>query len=114
MMTRDDRTVIINIGKDYSPIPFGRYRTDSKFSAEKFRDDILIPALEKFETVIVELDDVRMSYGSSFLEETFGGLIRRGYSSDAILNKIEIRTEFSDYEVEIENYIKRAEKAVAH
>ena len=114
MKTRNKETVIINIGKDYSAIPFGRYRTDSKFSAEKFRDDVLIPALEKYDTVVIELDDVRMSYGSSFLEETFGGLVRRGFSAKDILRKIKVETELDDYRTEIKNYIDRAEKSVAH
>ncbi|WP_418140237.1 STAS-like domain-containing protein [Marinobacter sp. MA] len=114
MTASKQATVVINIGRDYSPIPFGRYRSDGKYSAEKFRDDILIPAMRNNKLVIIELDDVRMSYGSSFLEETFGGLIRRGFSSREILEKIEIRTELSDYRTEIQNYISRAEQAVAH
>lgn len=114
METKGNDTVIINIGKDYSPIPFGRYRTDGKYSAEKFRDDVLIPALKQYRNIVIQLDDVRMSYGSSFLEETFGGLIRKGFSSREVKERIKIETRLSDYRMEIQNYIARAEQAVAH
>jgi hypothetical protein len=70
----------ISIAGDFSPYPAGRGRRDGDFSAEKFREDILIPALreamESGDRVIVVLDGV-YGYSSSFLEETFGGLVRR-------------------------------------
>ncbi|WP_337519562.1 STAS-like domain-containing protein, partial [Desulfovibrio sp.] len=61
----------INIANDFSVFPGGRYRSDGEFSGEEFRDNILIPALQKYQQVIVELDGTR-GYGSSFLLEVFG------------------------------------------
>lgn len=70
----------INIAKDFSECPSGRYRTDGPASGEAFREDILWPALQNFDVVIVTLDGTE-GYGSSFLEEAFGGAIRKKYVS---------------------------------
>jgi hypothetical protein len=70
----------ISIATDFSRYPAGRTRKDGKFSAESFREEVLIPALrqaqEKGGRVVVLLDGV-YGYSSSFLEETFGGIVRR-------------------------------------
>jgi hypothetical protein len=70
----------LSIASEFSKYPAGRTRRDGPYSAERFRDDILVPALkgaaEKGGRVIVILDGV-YGYSSSFLEETFGGLVRR-------------------------------------
>ena len=69
----------INIARDYSKTPGGRYRKDGKFSGEDFRENFLIPkylmAKESGEQLIINLDG-GYGYGSSFLEEAFGGLVR--------------------------------------
>ena len=75
---------IIDIGSDFSKKPFGRYREDGKFSGSRFRDEILIPALDAHEKVEIYLDGV-ISFGSSFLEESFGGTVRTGkYTSEEL------------------------------
>lgn len=68
----------IVIGTDFSDTPSGRYRDDGPFSGEIFRDDILVPALKANDRVEVDISGVE-GYGSSFLEEVFGGLVRLGY-----------------------------------
>ncbi len=64
---------------DHTRSPGGRYQRDGNFSGEWFRDQILVPALRAAitakEKLFVELDGTS-GYGSSFLEEAFGGLIR--------------------------------------
>lgn len=67
-----------NIAKDFSRYPAGRFKTDGKYSGEQFREDVLIPSLANLrsdEKITIILDGTR-GYGSSFLEEAFGGLIR--------------------------------------
>lgn len=68
-----------SIAKQYTDLPGGRYRLNGSFSGEEFRDDILIKLLEKCikneEELIINLDGV-YGFPPSFLEETFGGLIR--------------------------------------
>jgi len=68
----------INFRKDFSPYPGPCYRQDGWFSAEEFRDDHLIPALKEG-GVSIELDGTRWTYPHSFLEEVFGGAVRKGF-----------------------------------
>ena len=69
----------INIAIDYSKTPGGRYRKDGKYSGQDFREKILIPkyqlSIRQGEKLIINLDG-GYGYGSSFLEEAFGGLVR--------------------------------------
>jgi hypothetical protein len=62
---------------DFTMFPGPRYRKLGKNSGEEFRDEVLIPALMEHNVVGMDLDGV-IGYGSSFLEEAFGGLIRAG------------------------------------
>ena len=66
---------------DHAPFPGGRFERDGPYSGEWFRDAVLAPAIvqatEKGETLKVVLDGAP-GYGSSFLEEAFGGLVRTG------------------------------------
>ncbi len=70
----------INVVKEYTDKPGARYEKQGSNSGEKFRDTILYPkfieAIAKNEILTVNLDG-GYGYGSSFLEETFGGLVRR-------------------------------------
>ena len=66
----------INIAKDYTPYPGGRYPEDGSGNGEDFREKHLIPVFNNQESAIIELDGV-VGYPSSFLEEAFGGLVRK-------------------------------------
>jgi hypothetical protein len=69
----------INIALDYSPYPAGRDEKDGPFGGERFRVDILLPRYKEAKLKGVELEvtlDGVKSFGSSFLEEAFGGLVR--------------------------------------
>jgi len=69
----------IDIARDFSRTPGGRYRREGRFSGEEFREDVLEPAvrrLEKGETLEVNLDSPR-GLSSSFLDEAFGGLVEK-------------------------------------
>ena len=67
----------IVVGRDFSDAPAGRYLTDGPFSGQAFRENCLIPALQAGDVVSVDLSGT-FGYGSSFLEEAFGGLVRSG------------------------------------
>ncbi|MGL4237064.1 STAS-like domain-containing protein [Tabrizicola sp.] len=75
-----DETVKINVATEFSKFPSGRDDADGPFNGTKFRKELLLPrlqeAMQKKVKLVVELDGV-LSFGSSFLEESFGGLIRR-------------------------------------
>ncbi len=99
----------INIANDYTKFPAGRYVEDGPFSGERFRKEILLPALEEGEKVIVELDGA-MGYGSSFLDEAFGGLVREEkMSPDQLCNIIVLKTIDKSLKAEIQDYIQHAE-----
>jgi hypothetical protein len=86
---------LIEVGKDFSRTPGGRYINDGPDSGQLFRDRFLVPELrksiERNERLTVVLDGPR-GYLSSFLEEAFGGLIRYGLFNKAQLkNSLEIK-----------------------
>src|SRR5690554_877039 len=100
----------INVATDYSRYPGGRYRELGKFSGEQFREDLLIPALRTADEVRVILDGT-VGYGSSFLEESFGGLIRAGFNQKELESKLKPVSEspeFATYVEEIWQYIHEA------
>ncbi len=83
----------INVTKQFSEYPAGRYRSDGKFSGEVFRDDWLAPYLSEHDIVEIDLDGA-MGYGSSFLEEAFGGLVRKHHMTPSSLrSKLRIKSE---------------------
>ncbi len=102
----------INIGKDFGRHPIGRTNEDGPFNGTKFRKTHLVPALRKYDRVIVELDDA-VGYQSSFLEESFGGLIREeGFREGFLKNRLEIRTEKPYLRAEAWSYIADAENTI--
>lgn len=103
--------MIINVAKDYSKTPFGRYRDDSPYSAERFREEILIPAFVENpnEEIIVDFSGVMVGLGSSFLEEVFGGLVRSDQVPvDNIYKNLVIKSKLPIYEGRIFSFIAQA------
>ena len=99
---------IISVAKDFSRFPAGRHCVDGPFSGEKFREDKLVPALIQSTKVIIDLDGA-LGYGSSFLEEAFGGLVReKGFRAEDLQTKLELRSSESSLPKEIWGYIKNA------
>ncbi len=103
----------IDIGKDFSDTPWGRYAEDGPFNGSEFRDSILVPALKANDSVEVRIDTVE-GFGSSFLEEAFGGLVREGhFTKDDLSKRLRIKCddeEFSSYVLLIHRYINDAKK----
>lgn len=98
----------INVLRQFSRYPAGRYISDGPFSGEAFREKFLIPALDSGESIEIEMDGAR-GYGSSFLEEAFGGLVRRGHSAKEVLKKLKIISADPYLEKEIKEYIRNAQ-----
>jgi STAS-like domain of unknown function (DUF4325) len=99
---------VVNIARDFSRSPAGRYESDGPYSGEAFRERWLRPALDGSDEVRVELDGA-LGFGSSFLEEAFGGLVRiYGLSPAAIRSKIRIVSRIKTYEDRIWRYIDEA------
>jgi hypothetical protein len=101
--------IAIDIGAQFSDTPAGRFRGDGEYSGEAFRDDVLLPALRAGEVVEVILDNTE-GFGSSFLEEAFGGLVRvHSMDKRDILSRLKFVSEDRYLIKDIVSYIKEAE-----
>lgn len=105
--------IMISIAKDFSSTPGGRFNRDGPYSGEAFRERFLVPALNKGEQIVVDLDDVA-GLPSSFLEEAFGGLIRRGVApAESVIERVEVRAKeraLLPYVMLIKQYMAEAAK----
>lgn len=100
--------MMIKVAEDFSKYPAGRFQSDGEWSGERFRDQVLTPALRGTERVTVVLDGAE-GYGSSFLEEAFGGLVRKGlFSSRDLHERLVILSRREGYMIEIWDYIDNA------
>lgn len=100
---------------DFSEFPGPRYESLGPNSGEKFRDLVLAPAIQKHGAdIIVDLDGT-VGYGSSFLEEAFGGLVRKKQVTPEQAWRIAENLRSEDdpsYIYEIREYIEDAIKEV--
>ena len=60
-------------------------RSDGPYSAESYRDDVLIPALQRYSRVRILIDGG--AYSMAYLEEIFGGIIKAGHFRLADLDR---------------------------
>ncbi len=81
---------ILKICKEFSSTPGPRYEQEGEYSGEAFRKKVLKPfidsALLEKVGLVIDLDGTA-GYGTSFLEEAFGGLIRADGFKFAVLDK---------------------------
>ena len=105
----------INIAHDFSDTPGGRYINEGEYSGQQFRDEILLPkykyAEQHDEKIEINFDGC-WGFGTSFLEEAFGGLVRilkkKGILSRIILVSMEDETIPDN----VIKYIKEAEEKI--
>ncbi len=100
----ENKRITIKIAREFTECPGGRYRKNGPYSGEEFRDDHLIPKINELaegQTLVVDLDDGD-GYGESFLEEAFGGLVRK--MGKSVIEKIEI---ISNDEPELKDTIRK-------
>ncbi|WP_232282498.1 STAS-like domain-containing protein [Photobacterium damselae] len=106
------REMILYI-KDFTKYPGARYKKLGPSSGEEYRDEILLPQIQKHGAdLVINLDGV-FGYGSSFLEEIFGGCVRKGISGTImkeIVSKI-ISDDDDDLVFEIQGYVEDAIRA---
>ena len=106
-MTSND-VVRVNIARQFSKLPGVRYIRIGPNSGELFRKQFLIEPLRQGKTVIVELDGVR-GYGSSFLDEAFGGAVRElGLEIDDALRRLKVETSIESWRLDVDEYIRTA------
>jgi len=98
---------------EFSEFPGARYKHLGPYSGEAFRDDVLIPAIKANENISVNFDGA-FGYGSSFLEEVFGGMIRKGIPFDVVMGIVSRSVSNDDPDLinEIKLYVNEAIKAL--
>ncbi len=103
----------LKIAKDFSRIPGARYPEEGDYSGQTFRTEFLLPklkeAIEKGEQLVVNLDGTA-GLGTSFLEESFGGLVRENDFDETTLKRyiVLVSNEDPDYIDEVWLYVKDA------
>lgn len=97
----------ISIAADFSRYPAGRKVDDGPYSGELFRQNFLEPAMANESPLVIKFDGAR-GYGSSFLEEAFGGLVRAGYAPNVIKSLISFEASDQSLIDEIIEYIDNA------
>lgn len=99
----------LSVARQFSRYPGGRYKKMSDNSGEAFRDDLLIPALRRERKIVVDLDGV-VGYGSSFLEEVFGGLVRimKWMTREEVNQHLLLQTTHESWRQEADQYIDDA------
>jgi hypothetical protein len=101
-------STVISIASQFSPTPAGRYISDGPYPGERFRDEYLVPALrDSTGCVTIDLDGTA-GFGSSFLEEAFGGLVRRGFDPAELRRRLMIKSSYPSYVERVWSYIDRA------
>lgn len=106
--------MIYKIVEEFTNKPGGRYISDGPFSGEEFREKVLKKLLEeskgKEEKIIIDFDG-GYGYGNSFLEESFGGLVREGIKKEEILRVFDFKSNEEPSLIEkVKRYISEARK----
>ena len=79
----------IHFVQEFTDCPGGRLRIHGEHSGEEFRENVLKPALQSADRVILDLDGA-VGFPSSFIDEVFGILCQEiGY--DKLKSKLVIR-----------------------
>jgi hypothetical protein len=101
----------LNVAKDFSTTPGGRFKKNGSFSGEEFRDNILIPkyfhAIAQNKKLLINLDGC-FAYPSVFLDEAFSGLVLNTKYSNVAKNISIISEDQPSLEEDIFNLISIA------
>jgi hypothetical protein len=103
----------INICSDFSDTPGGRLIREGAYSGEEFRDTLLISKYLEAEKQndILEINfDGCYGFGTSFLEEAFGGMVRKHHKHGTLQRMRFISTEDETIPDNIKKYVKEAEE----
>ena len=105
----------IDIAQDFSRFPRRLTPKDGPANATTFRQQHLVPVLENNDRAIVILDGVG-GYSASFLNEAFGGLVRKeGYSAKHVFDSFEFRATKLGYGMFvrlIKKFVERADNEI--
>jgi hypothetical protein len=105
--------MIIKILRDFSYTPGPRYIDEGPNSGEHFRQTILLDAMrtciQNDEILTIDLDGTA-GYGRSFLEESFGGMVRVDkVPYQAIVDHLKVVSEEEpEWIAKIDGYLRKA------
>lgn len=100
--------IVVNIARDFTRFPAGRYKRLGSTSGEEFRERFLEAPISKGEPVRVEFDGT-LGYGSSFLDEAFGGLVHKlKINPEIVLSLLTLESSDPSICTEIKEYIQQA------
>ena len=111
-------TIIFKVVKEFSRTPSARVAKEGRFPGTDLRSKItplIRKALQDKKKFLIDLDGAS-GYGTSFLEEVFGGLIREEhFKYKELVSCLEIKTdEEPELEDEIWEYIKDARNEISN
>lgn len=102
----------IEIAKQYTRFPGGRYPEDGEGNGTTFRVKFLLPIIQAGDTAEVVLDGAA-GYPSSFLDEAFAGLVREeGFTPDQVLKTFRFVADqpgFKRFVSLIDSFVRSAE-----
>jgi hypothetical protein len=103
------KSMVIKIARDFSFTPGFRNRKQGKFSGEEFREELLERFFKQNSPELVTIDfDGTAGYPTSFLEEAFGGLVRK-FGYDNVVKKLNfISEEDSTVIADVKRYMQEA------
>ncbi|RTD94420.1 DUF4325 domain-containing protein [Variovorax atrisoli] len=100
--------ITVSVAKDFTRYPAGRYKRNGETSGEAFRERFLEDPIRKGETVLVDFDGT-VGYGSSFLEEAFGGVVRTlRLPADFVIKHLSFKSSDPSIPEEVVEYIEDA------
>jgi hypothetical protein len=104
--------ISLSIAQEFSKIPGPRTRAEGEHSAEEFLDTILEfrfdEAVRSHAVLYIDLDG-GFGYGTSFLEEAFGGLARRKKNAQLVIDHIDFKSDEEPYlRDDVLSYIREA------
>lgn len=100
-----------NFAEEFTKNPGLRFKKLSEFSGEEFREEVLEDFFKKDQKVIINVDGIESSLGSSFLSEAFGNIAVK-YGKDKFIDIIQIDTSSDIGYVTNEEMLKRVDEAI--
>lgn len=100
-----------DFAEKFTKNPGLRFRKLSDFSGEEFREDVLEKFFSENKKIIINIDGIESSMGSSFLSEAFGNIAVK-YGKEKFLQIVEIDTTSEIGIVTNDEMLKRVDEAI--
>ncbi|MCG3653330.1 STAS-like domain-containing protein [Aliarcobacter butzleri] len=98
-----------NFATQYSEYPGPRDESIGPFSGERFRIEVLEKLYENEQPILLDIEDVQISFGPSFLSEAFG-LFAKKYGIDTFNEFIQVKENSEKakrFKEKMMEYVKR-------